>query len=259
MNIFFDFLISNWNNLLLILVGSFALLVYWLQARRKETDAASLILVQIDELQERIKEILSYIVDDKLDDVAFYESQPLFSDDYWNQYKHYFVRRMDSKSYRTISSLYNCAFEIQEQQQLMKNLQKNFFFIKQQVLANLETNYIINGMNNSASYPINMAHVAAGMMKSMPPDLDSAQRNAIENLISQVCNSNGNMDTSLFWQGYNKNHSEIINILDNNALTMYIPVQLRRSIQKAINQYSLLEISGSDGYRKLQKIAKRKF
>ena len=38
---------------------------------------------------------------------------------------------------------YNCASEILEQQQLMKNLQKNSLFLTQQMLMQSETNYIL--------------------------------------------------------------------------------------------------------------------
>ena len=50
-----SFLSKNWANLLLILVGAAALFVYILQERKKETEAASLIVQQIDELQDRLK------------------------------------------------------------------------------------------------------------------------------------------------------------------------------------------------------------
>ncbi len=68
-----DFIGNNWANVLLIIVGSFALATYILQERKKKIDAASLIVLQIDELQERLKEIFTYIVDGKLNETAFYE------------------------------------------------------------------------------------------------------------------------------------------------------------------------------------------
>ena len=61
-----------------VLVGCVALFVYILQVRKKVSEAASLIVMQVEELKKKIQEIGSYIVDGKLDDGAFYESQPLF-------------------------------------------------------------------------------------------------------------------------------------------------------------------------------------
>ena len=125
---------SNLKDILLIGVGFVALVVYVIQERRKVSEAASLIILQIEDLQKRIREIGSYITEGVLNDSAFYESQILFKTDYWDQYKHYFIRKLDSFSFNTFNEFYNCATEILEQQELMKNLQKNFFFYTQQTL-----------------------------------------------------------------------------------------------------------------------------
>lgn len=49
-----DFIRNNWLNIFLIIVTASALLVYILQERRKITEAAALITIQIDELQESL-------------------------------------------------------------------------------------------------------------------------------------------------------------------------------------------------------------
>lgn len=122
-----EFIKDNWANILLIIVGSFALATYILQERKKKIDAASLIVLQIDEFQERLREISTFIVDGQLNETAFYESLPLMDTDYWNKYKHYFVRKMDATSYTALNQLYEYVSEIQEQQMLMKAFQKNSF------------------------------------------------------------------------------------------------------------------------------------
>lgn len=253
------FISENWDTLLLSLVGALALIIYVLQERRKVTEAASLVILQIDELQDRIKEIQSFIVDRQLNETAFYESQILFGEDYWNRYKHYFVRKMDAKSYRMLNSLYDCASEIQDQQQLMKNLQKNSFFVTQQVLANLETNYIISGLNNSTNFPVDVQQVVMGLTQTMPQNMEPTQKTAIENMLHQIVASNGNVDFSTFWKSYNQNRSNIRTVIDQKGLTAYTPLQIRLSLEKALNQYALLEITGCDGYKKLKKISERKF
>lgn len=255
----FNFLSKNWVNLLLIVVGTFALVIYILQERRKVTEAASLIILQIDELQDRVKEVQSFIVNGQLNEIAFYESQILFSEDYWNRYKHYFVRKMDAKSYRTLNSLYDCTAEIQDQQQLMKNLQKNSFFVTQQVLANLESNYIISGLNNSTNFPIDVQQLVLGLKQTMPQNLEPAQKTAVENMLQQFASSNGNIDFTTFWNNYNKNRSNIRTVIDQKGLTAYTPLQIKLSLEKALNQYALLEVTGCDGYNKLKKISERKF
>lgn len=143
------FISENWANILLIIVGSFALATYILQERKKKIDAASLIVLQIDEFQERLREISTFIVDGQLNETAFYESLPLMDTDYWNKYKHYFVRKMDATSYTALNQLYEYVSEIQEQQMLMKAFQKNSFQITQNVLANIESQFIVADLNNA--------------------------------------------------------------------------------------------------------------
>ena len=124
-----DFIAKNWVNMCLVLVGSFALVIYILQERRKKIDAASLIVLQIDEIREKLRKISTYIVEGKLNETAFYESLPLMGENYWNKYKHYFVRDMDAMSYSALNQLYNYVSEVQEQQLLMQSLQKNGFYL----------------------------------------------------------------------------------------------------------------------------------
>ena len=86
-----DFFIENWVNLALIIVGLSAVWIYKAQEKGKLRDAASLIVLQIDELQKRVPELQSYITDKGLNSAAFYESLPLIDVNYWNKYKHLFI------------------------------------------------------------------------------------------------------------------------------------------------------------------------
>ena len=88
-----NFVSKNWIDILLVIVGASAFIIYWVQERRKISEAASLIVLQVEELQTSIAEVGSYISEGKLNDGAFYESQMLFKTDYWDKHKHYFVRK----------------------------------------------------------------------------------------------------------------------------------------------------------------------
>ena len=231
-----EFLRDNWANILLIIVGSFALAIYILQERKKKIDAASLIVLQIDEFQERLREISSFIVEGQLNETAFYESLPLMDTDYWNKYKHYFVRKMDATSYTALNQLYEYVSEIQEQQMLMKGFQKNFFQITQNVLANIESQFIVTDINNVCT------EVTAQNITS-----------AIENI------QNLNFNMNRFWSLYNQQRNWIRAIINQGALTSYVPVQIRISLEKMLKKYSMLEIIGTDGYQMLKKTSKQKF
>ena len=87
-----EFLAKNWVNLGLVIVGSFAMIIYGLQERKKRIEAASLIVLQIKEIQENLRMLSTYIRDNKLDFGDFYESLPLITENYWKQYKNYFIK-----------------------------------------------------------------------------------------------------------------------------------------------------------------------
>ena len=57
------FLGNHWVDLLLIFVGASALFIYYLQERKKVSEAASLISMQVEDLQTRISEIGTFIVE----------------------------------------------------------------------------------------------------------------------------------------------------------------------------------------------------
>ena len=92
MNIIIEYIKTNWScisDLLIILVGLSAVWIYKAQEKGKIKDAASLVILQIDELQTRVREIQSYITEKGLNFGAFYESLPLIDTNYWDKYKHY--------------------------------------------------------------------------------------------------------------------------------------------------------------------------
>lgn len=249
--------VNEWANLFLIGVGTLALVVYWLQESKKKIDAASLIVSQIDELQERIREISTYVVNGQLNAVAFYESLPLMDTDYWNKYKHYFVREMDSSSYTALNHFYEYVSEIQEQQLLMKSLQKNIFNVTQNVLADLESKAIFENLTNTYNV-VTAPNIVAAMDSMIPENISENNKKTIHSMVQQVMNQNPNFDFNQFWTLYQAQKSRIESVINQNALTHYIPEQIRTSLEKMLKKYSMLEITGKEGYRMLKKTSERK-
>ena len=252
------FIENNWADVLLIIVSSFALTTYILQERKKKIDAASLIVLQIDEFQERLREISTFIVNEQLNATAFYESIPLMDTDYWNKYKHYFVRKMDATSYTALNQLYEYVSEIQEQQMLMKSFQKNSFQITQNVLANIESQFIMTDLNNACS-KVTAQNVSSAMGNMIPQGVSEEDRNTLNRMVQQIATQNPYFDINQFWNHYNQQRNWIKSIINQDALTPYTPVQIRISLEKMLKKYSMLEISGTDGYQMLKKTSKRKF
>lgn len=228
-----EFIKDNWANILLIIVGSFALATYILQERKKKIDAASLIVLQIDEFQERLREISTFIVDGQLNETAFYESLPLMDTDYWNKYKHYFVRKMDATSYTALNQLYEYVSEIQEQQMLMKSFQKNSFHITQNVLANIESQFIVSDLNNACT-GVTAQNITSAMGNMIPQGVSEADRNTLNAMVQQIAAQNPNFDMNRFWSLYNQQRNWTKSIINQGALTSYTPVQIRISLEKML-------------------------
>ncbi len=254
-----NFFNENWIDILLVIVGASAFIIYWVQERRKISEAASLIILQVEELQTRIAEVGSYISEGKLNDCAFYESQTLFKTDYWDKHKHYFVRKMDSFSFRMFDDFYNCASEVLEQQQFMKNLQKNSLFLTQKMITQSEMNYILQTLSMCAQNPVDVSKILEAIGKSFPAEASDEQKTALENLLKRMIASNQNIDQNTFWNNYNQSKANLHSVINQNAFTNYIPVQIRITLENALKKYNSIQVIGCEGYRKLKKIANRKF
>lgn len=261
--IIINFLKNNWAQLGPILVGLSAIVVYKLQEINKRKNAAALLILQIDELQSRVPEIQSYIINQTtIDFNSFYKSLPLMETNYWNKYKHLFVRNMDNKSYDNFNKFFQYITSIQEQQNLIRNLQKNFIFVKQNNISNIEFQYIIESLKEVEDTKCSIEELQL-LLNSIP--LASPENNpekikqVLYNLLSQNYQSNLQFDMNRFWKIYStkkQSFSTIVN--DNSSLTVYVPVQIPLTLKSILEQYQLLEITGSDGYKKLRKIAKIK-
>ena len=252
-----DFLKEHWVDIAMILVGTLALVVYILQERRKRTEAALLIIQQINEIQESLIAVSSCIVDHKLNEGAFYEMLPILEENYWSKFKHLFVRGMDAQSVSTFDKLYKYVGVIQDQYELVHNLQRNFFFVNQQVIANLEGQFISSGLAISEQLS-GLGQELARKMESSGDFSDKAEKDTFQRLLQQIIINNPNMDLNTFWNYYNANRSKLLGIINQNAITTYIPLQIRISMENALTQYSLLNISGCEGYQRILKMSKRK-
>lgn len=253
------FLVGNWLDLLLVIVGALAFLTYILQERNRKSEAASLIVLQVEGLQKNMRKIKTYIVKGELDATAFYESNLLFKTDYWDKYKHYFIRKIDSFSFNTFDEFYSCACEVLAQQELMKNLEKNDFYLGQQALMNMEATLVINTINNISKSPAKSNEIIEGFMETIPSNVNPEYKNAIKDFLIHSSNVNSYTDMNLFWSLYNKDRQTVIKAFNEKAFTAYIPAQIKISLEKALEQFDSIPIIGCDGYKKLKKIANRRF
>lgn len=256
-----EFLKTNWSNisdLLIILVGLSAVWIYKAQERGKIKDAALLVVLQIDELQTRVQEIQSYITNQGLNFNAFYESLPLLNINYWDKYKHLFIRRIGNKSYNTFNKFYQYISCMQEQHELLRNLQKNYFFVKQAAICNVEFNYICETLREVENSIVSPEQIQT-LLDSLPKEKDNeANRQILSNIFIQLQQKNPNIDMERFWTIYMGKRKRFSGIIDGDSLTVYTPMQISTTLQTVLKQYKLLEIAGTQGYKELCKIAKVK-
>lgn len=64
--------------------------------------------------------------------------------------------------------------------------------------------------------------------------------------------------TPLAQQLFSERKAMVKSVIGNGQLTSYTPVQAVETLDKALREISLLEVQDCLGYRKLNKIAKRK-
>lgn len=247
----FDFLKVNWVNLGLILVGLSAVWIYKMQEKEKLRDAACMIVLQINELQKRVQEIQSYITNQGLNLTAFYESLPLIDVNYWNNYKHLFVRKIDNKSYDSINKFYQYVTSMQEQQELLRNLQRNYFYVKQNAICNVEISFIIETLKE-----VDCSSVSSNQLQSFFQEVSTASAEKQSEIFKQIEQNNPDIDMGRFWSIYQSKRKRFISITNGDSLTPYTPEQISSTLQSLLKQYALLEIAGIEGYRTLCKIAK---
>lgn len=216
---------NNWDKLLPALVGGAAIYVYLLQEYRKKKDAAALIISQIDSLQDKIRKMQPYILEQGINEQAFYESLPIIKVNYWEKYKHIFITKLDSKSCKTFDDFYQYVEIIQEQQNLAKVLIRDSFLLRQRILNETEAKYICETFNE----------LGLNTLIATPEQIN------------------------LFWQYFNIRYESkrqyFISAINNKKITNYVPVQVVETLKSILKQYSLLEVVAQEGYRELSNLA----
>lgn len=70
-------------NILLVIGGLGAFIVYFFQGRRRLQEAAALIVTQIEELKEKVLQINDSTLDNTINQKAFYEIQDIITTNQW--------------------------------------------------------------------------------------------------------------------------------------------------------------------------------
>lgn len=229
--------------------------LYILQEYRKKKDAAALIVLQISELKNRITEFQTYIYDSGINDKNFYESLPCIKINYWENYKHLFVNEIDVNSYNSIEKFYKYVEIIQEQQDLVKNLLKDYFVHKQKIINDVRMKFIEDTLKEVDSTTISPEQYDELMQQIPVPSESEQAKQTFSSILRQWQQQNPDFDMQRFWKIYASKNEKLINVINQNTLAIYIPLQVVDTLKIILKQYSSLEIVAQEGYKELSNLA----
>lgn len=104
-------LLDNWSNLGLIIVGTFALVVYKLQKQDRIKSTATLLKGQIDLIEDIVKEIKSY---DIINNIIVYKMRVILPKSYWEESKFLLVRELGADHVQILEEFYRQAEQLEK-------------------------------------------------------------------------------------------------------------------------------------------------
>lgn len=129
-----------WENILdiaLVLVGAAAFFTYIWENHRKMKTAATMVLAQIDEIEEAVKLLKT---SKELNDIVVYKSKQIISENYWHKYKHLLLRKLKPTQINKIDMLYSQA----------EDIEKSRLFICNEVVATVNNKNLVYQLNVAA-------------------------------------------------------------------------------------------------------------
>lgn len=105
-----EFLTEYWSDLLVAVVGLSAFGVYFFEKRDRLRIAATLVQGQIDSIEKHISALKN---EQQLGNIAVYHTQIILKDNLWEQYKHLFVKLLNSSEYDLIQAFYDNAEKLE--------------------------------------------------------------------------------------------------------------------------------------------------
>ncbi len=90
---------------------------------------------------------------------------------------------------------------MQEQQELLRNLQRNYFYVKQNAICNVEISFIIETLKE-----VDCSSISSNQLQSFFQEVSTAsaekQSEIFTNLVKQIEQNNPDIDMGRFWSIY---------------------------------------------------------
>lgn len=105
------FIVTNWLNILLVLVGLSAFGVYFAQKRDQMRSAATLLKGQIDNIEKSVTLLYN---DSDLGNASVYKLKVILQENMWEKYRHLFVKKMTKSEIDLVQSFFDSAEQIEK-------------------------------------------------------------------------------------------------------------------------------------------------
>lgn len=106
-----DYLINNWINLALVVVGASAFITYLLQKRNEKKAAATKVLLQIDQIE---KNVAALKANRKLYNTDVYRIPVILAYNSWEEYGFLFYKAIPQDDIKLIDDFFVCATELEK-------------------------------------------------------------------------------------------------------------------------------------------------
>jgi len=110
----FSFLMSNWVDLLLVIGGASAFVVYFWQKRNETKIAATLILEQIDSVEKAVKKMKDEHLASTLNDRTVYLAQVIDYEGAWATYQYLLIQELSQIELNLIQEFFETAYQIEK-------------------------------------------------------------------------------------------------------------------------------------------------
>lgn len=104
------FLSANWVNILLVVVGLSAFIIYFWQKRDERRAAATVVKEQIDLIEERVRTLKS---DHQLGNISVYHSKTIIQDNLWEKHKHLLIKKLQRSDAEIVQRFFDSAEQIE--------------------------------------------------------------------------------------------------------------------------------------------------
>jgi len=105
-----DFIKINWVNMLLVIVGLSAFVIYFWQKRDEKRAAATLVKEQIDSIEDRVRALKN---DHQLGNISVYHSKVIIQENLWEKHKHLLIKSLQRADAEAIQRFFDSAEQIE--------------------------------------------------------------------------------------------------------------------------------------------------